>query len=151
MSHISTIELKVKSLQALKLAAESLGCELVEGQKTFKWFSQRATSEYGHKMPPGFTYKDMGKCDHVVRVKGADSRTYEVGVARCKDGSPGYVLMLDDFCGGYGLIEKIGAGACKLKQEYGIQTAITAARAKGFRNAQRVALPDGSVTLTLTR
>ena len=40
MSHIVKIELIVKDLAALAAAAQSIGCELVHGQQTHKWYGR---------------------------------------------------------------------------------------------------------------
>lgn len=147
MSHISTIQLKVNSLEALGKAAEDLGCELVRGVKKYKWYGGQMS---GQQLPAGFTTKDLGKCEHVIRVKGADAKTYEIGVAAARDGSGGYVLMTDFFAGGYGLVDKVGNNASFLKQGYAAEVAIAQARRKGLKNCQKVRNADGSMTLTLS-
>ena len=40
MSHVAIIEAEITSLADLKTAAERIGCELVEGQKTYRWYGR---------------------------------------------------------------------------------------------------------------
>lgn len=151
MSHLTTLTLKVLSLQALAEACEVLGLEFVEGVKTFKCFARPVGS--GHVFAEGFGYADWGKCDvGVIRVKGAASNTYEIGVSRCRDGSPGYVLLYDYWQNGYGLIPKVGGNdAPKLKQEYGVAVALRQAKKMGLRGVRRVTTATGAVKVVGVR
>lgn len=152
MSHVATIDLEVKDLDALEQAAKRLGLELVRGQQTYAWFG---TSVGDYPLPEGFTAEDLGKCDHALRIAGDILRTgseapYEVGVVRRRDGRPGYTLLWDFWGGGNGLTAKVGPDCRNLKREYATVVALKQAAAQGFTvNEQRLA--DGSVQLRLTR
>lgn len=91
MSHITTIDLQIRDLDAIAKACARLGLELVKGQKTFR----------------GYT---TGRCEHALRVKGA-SNAYEIGLVNRTDGR-GYNLAWDGGMGAYGpaalLYDKVG-------------------------------------------
>ena len=120
MSHIVTLELEINDLSALEKAAENLGCELVRGQKTYKWYGE---SVGDYPLPEGMTAGDLGKCDHAIRVKG-NPDAYEIGVVESKTKRGAYSLAYDFWNDGYGLMQKVGANAGKLKQEYTVQALI---------------------------
>lgn len=140
MSHIAVIDVIVKDLVALAAACESIGCELVREQRTYKW--------YGRAMGRAADPQD-GRCDHAIRVKG-NKQAYEIGLVKKQDGS-GYELRLDDFMNGYGLMDLVGKGAMKLRQGYATEVAVRAAKRAGFRVTKRELRSDGSIALTTTR
>lgn len=109
MSHISKIETMIQDLGALKAACKRLCFEFVEGQKTYAWFGRWVGDT---EMPEGLTVDDLGKCDHAIKVPGAQ---YEVGVVKVPGG---YELRWDYFTSG-GLMEPLGGQkAGKLMQAY---------------------------------
>jgi hypothetical protein len=118
MSHISQFEFQCSDLDALEKAAEACGCELVRGQKKYKWFGRFVGDS---PMPKGLTEADLGKCDHAIRVKGASSQTYEVGVCKTEDGK--FALRYDFWSGGYGLVDKVGKDGKKLELNYNVHHA----------------------------
>lgn len=140
MSHISTVEVIIQDLQALRTACESLGLEFVADQKVYKWYGRA----FGRAADP-----QDGRCDHAIRVKG-NQQAYEIGVVKKQDGS-GYELRLDDFQNGYGLMDLVGKGAMKLRQGYATEVAVRAAKRAGFRVTKRELRSDGSIALTTTR
>ena len=123
MSHISKIELEIKSLEDLKKACCRLGAELVEGQKSFR------------------SYGRMRECECAIRVPGA---TYELGVV--KEGKS-YRLLWDSYTEG-GLEAKLGKGAAKLKQAYAVETIRRACVMKGYHFSETKV--ENSVRLQLT-
>lgn len=129
MSHVTSIDLHVKDLDILARSVQPLGCELLRDVTTYKWYG-RHVGDY--PLPTGFTKEDMGKCDHVIRVKGADARTYEVGVVKRRDGKPGYTLLWDFYAGGYGLQEKVGKDAVNIRKQYAAQVAASTMRKQGY-------------------
>lgn len=145
MSHVVTIETQILDLAALRKAAEELGLEFVEGQRTYRWY-QRHVGDY--PLPAGFTEADLGKCQHAIRVKG-DPKAYEVGVVRRKDGAPGFQLIYD-FYGSCGkALEAVaGKGLTKLRQEYAAQVVIR--QMGGKHKIKRTTQADGSIRLHLT-
>lgn len=146
MSHIATIELKVKDLVALKTAAKSLGLEFKEGQRTYRWYG---TSVGDYPLPEGFSKDDLGKCDHVISVPGND-RAYEIGVVKSKTSPAEWVLLWDFWQGGFGLQEKVGENANKLKQAYAVEAAKRAAQRAGHRFLGQTQKADGSITLRIS-
>lgn len=116
MSHIVTVDMKnVTDLEALAAAAPHFGMELVRDVKNYKWWGH---SVGDYPIPEGFTESDLGKCDHVLRVKN-NPNAYEIGVVKAKNGRPGYQLIYD-FYGDKGRAVKncVGAKGEKLKSAY---------------------------------
>ena len=154
MSHISSIDLKIRSLDAARAAAEALGLELVEGQKTFRWFGRFVgDSDDSQVLALGIKREDYGKCEHAIRVKGS-KKAYEIGLVRDRNGD--YVMLFDNWNGGYGLMEKISTldakgqltNANKFKQEYATEVVRREMRAKGLRF--REVRQDGRVQIIAT-
>jgi hypothetical protein len=134
MSHVAKIDLVIQDLDALRAACETLGLELVEGQKQYKWFGawmqdySSADAAYLNGIDP----KDYGKCEHAIRIPG-QSDAYEVGVVKNPKGA-GYVLILDFYAGGRGMVDKVGGKACeRLTMNYAAKVGIKAARKEGWR------------------
>lgn len=142
MSHVVSMKIKIKSLNALKRAAKTCGLELVRDVKTYKWFGRHVGD---FPMPEGFTKDDLGKCDHVLRVIGANHQTYEVGVVKSKTGS-GYELLWDFWQGGYGLEKAVGKNGQKLMQQYAYEVALAEANASGY-TVEKIMQNDGSILL----
>src|SRR5271157_1141636 len=99
MSHVTTIDLQIKDLEALKAACARLGYEFKVGETTYKWWGHWIGD---YPLPQGFKVEDLGKCTHAIRVPGAD---YEIGVVVRE----GKIDLLWDFWRAGGLKEKIGA------------------------------------------
>jgi hypothetical protein len=127
MSHLAKIQLQIKDLAALKLAASARGLELVEGAQSFKW------------------YQGQGKCDHKLKLKDARAGSYEIGLVKSEDGV-GYSMLWDDF--DTSLRNAAGgrdAGA--LKQEYGAAVATRYYESEGF-SVHRTLNSKGEIILT---
>jgi hypothetical protein len=122
MSHVSEIELKIKSMDALKAACKRLGLEFVEGQKTYKWYG-RFMGDY--KIPEWLKVEDLGKCEHAIRVPGA---SYEIGIVERE----GEIKLLWDFWSSGGLEGVLGKGGGKLKQAYTIEQTKAVAKKAGY-------------------
>lgn len=144
MSHIATIDLHIKDLGCLKKAAAKLGLVFNEGQTKYKWYGVSIGA-----IPEGWSKSELGTCDHAISVQG-NSKAYEVGIAKRRDGKPGYQLMWDNWQGGYGLEEVIGAEGGLLKQRYAIEVAKKQALRDGFTVKEKVTA-DGSIVLQATR
>jgi len=117
MSHVATIAIEIRSLDALKAAVKELGCEWREGQTTYKWYG-RSVGDY--PMPKGMTAEMLGKCSHVIKVPGVN---YEVGVVKLPNGS--YTLAYD-FYGydgsehdGHKLLAKFGKNLTGVIEKWG--------------------------------
>ena len=123
MSHIAKIELEITDPEILKLACERLGLEFMENQQTYKWYG---TWIGDTPLPEGISIHDLGKCDHAIRVPGAQ---YEIGIVK-RDRK--YILLWDFWNQG-GLELKLGKNAGRLKQAYTIERVRKEARLKGHR------------------
>lgn len=131
VSHVTTVELEINDLKALKAACDDLGLEFLEGQKTYKWYG-RHVGDY--PLPEGFTANQLGKCEHAIGI-GDDGRAYEIGVCKNPNGK-GYTLLFDFYAGGQGLMQMVstdGKNANKLLQRYSTQVAKRKLKRKGMR------------------
>jgi len=142
MSHVVNIELEIKDLKSLKEAAEMLGLEFRENQKTYRWYGHHVGD---YPLPKGFTKFDMGHCDHALSIPG-NPNAYEVGVCKRRDGVEGWLLQFDFYAGGNGLISKIGKDAGKLCDEYAAAVAKRKLKAKGFM-VKRTVTSTGKIIL----
>jgi hypothetical protein len=138
MSHISRIELEIKDLQSLKEACKRLGFEFCDNQQSYQWYGRWVGDS---PLPEGITEDQLGKCDHAIKVPGAQ---YEVGVVRKGNG---YILLYDDWIKG-GLRKKLGVNAGLLKQAYTIETLRKEARQKNYRFHETKMKKQIRVTLT---
>jgi hypothetical protein len=129
MSHVATVELEVKDLDALERACKRLGLVLRLGQQTYKWWG---THVGDYPLPEGFTEEDLGKCEHAIADPN-NRHAYEIGLVKRRDGKPGYTLLWDFFGGGQGLQEKVGENCKALRQAYAIEVARKSMQAKGYQ------------------
>ena len=152
MSHVIASNAVYTDLEVLEAVCEPLGLELVRDKSTFRWWG-RHVGDY--PVPEGFTADDMGKCEHVIRVKDVEgSRTasdapYEVGLVAARgENQEGYVPMFD-FYGGPGrqIQALVGEGCNDLTDAY-----VMGLAEKLLPNWMQEAEPqaDGSMVLTLT-
>lgn len=151
LSHVATVDVEIKDLVSLRKACDRLGLELVEGQETYKWYGE---SVGDYPLPAGFQASDLGKCSHAIRLR-PDSpvytnQAYEIGVVARRDGRPGYQLLWDFYCGGFGLQDHVGEGCAKLKQAYANEVAKRTAIQQGFR-VQETVNQNGSIRLVLSK
>ena len=159
MSHVITSKAAILNLDALAVACERRGLELVPNQETFRWYGH---SIGDYPLPDGFTEEDMGHCVHAIRIPGEPEqhghKPYEIGLveAREPDGHGGFqtvegkfTLMYDFWSGGYGMKDKAGGEQCQgLVQEY---VCAVAEETLGEHWIQdREVLKDGTMVLTLT-
>ena len=140
MSHVSEIELKIKSFDALKAACARLGLEFVEGQKTYQWYG-RFMGDY--KLPSWLKVEDLGKCQHAIKVPGA---SYEIGIVERE----GEIKLLWDFWQSGGLEYVLGKEGGRLKQAYSVEQAKRTARKAGYFVKEKVEA-DKSISLTMER
>ena len=136
MSHIVSVKVEIRDLDALQKAAEAVGLEFRQDQKSYRWFG-RNVGDY--PLPEGVTADMLGKCDHALSVAGNPS-AYEIGVCSQQDGS--YRLLWDFWRGGFGLQEAVGADCSKLVEEYAIAKTVVECERLGWMNERQ---PDGSL------
>lgn len=166
MSHVAAQETKpgepmFADMEALKLAAEMCGCEVVK-QKTYHWYN-RHMGDY--PLPKGVKVDQLGKnAEYVVRVKaenyaklGIGGTPYELGLINDPN-NPGCLTPIYDFYqGGYGLEKAIGTPlfndaakqvvrmlAPQLKQKYDMACDALAAKASGD-HIEFLSLKDAAV------
>lgn len=144
MSHVTDVKMKVRSLDMLEEACEHLGLELRRGQKTYAWWGSYLgdSRDYGEHQP-----KDMGKCEHAIRIKGDQPKNgsggpWEIGVIKAADGD-GYKLFYDKFgAAGQRLTEKVGQEVNHLRREYSAATSTVRARAKLVKKGWKITRED---------
>lgn len=100
MSHVTTIDIEVRDLDALSAACDRLRLRLDRDVKTFRNFMGR-----------------QSPCDHTITVIGAEETAYQIGVVKLQD-RPGFTLQWDSWNGGKGLVAVVGENCSRLKQEY---------------------------------
>jgi hypothetical protein len=134
LSHLTVSSVVIKDIEALRVAAKSLGGEL-EQSKVF-------TSYTGDKNP----------CEYRIKLSGVN---YQVGIIR--DPKTGAFALTHDNYGyqgsrhdGHLLEEKFGPGLQKLAQAYTRQTAVMAARKAGYMVSEK-RLPTGQIKLQFIR
>ena len=133
MSHIATVEVEFKDLDALAKACQRCGVELKQDQKYFKWFEGR-----------------VDRCD--AAIVHPNPNAFQVGVIKT---DKGLKLQYDPYCKGYGMQDAIAfedniEGIGKLQQAYAIEVARKQAKKQGFAVKEQL-LKDGRVKLTLSR
>ena len=139
MSHVAKIEITITDLDTLKGACEQLGLQFMAHQKTYSWYGRYVGDS---AIPEGFTEADLGRCDHAIRVPGAE---YELGVVYRN----GRFHLLWDFYRSGGLERVLGKGACKLKQAYSAERVRREARVKGYHVQERKT--EQGIRLILTK
>ena len=123
---------KFGELEAVKDICKELGLEFKENQRSYRWYG---THVGDYPLPEGFTKSDLGRCDHAIGVKGASSKSYEIGLV--KRGEV-YIPLFDFWQGGFGLEERIGPGAKKFTDAY--------TRAVSIKTAKALPSPRASAT-----
>lgn len=127
MSHVSKIEMEIKSLEVLKDACNRLGLRFKENQKTYQWFGEYMGA---YPLPEGMTQSDLGKCDHAIEVPDCK---YDIGVIK----QNGHYALFWDFWSSGGLERKLGKDAGKLKQAYAISRIRKEAVNKNYRVSEK--------------
>jgi hypothetical protein len=138
MSHISKIELEIKSLDALIQACNRLGFQFVKNQQTYQWYGRWVGDS---PLPEGIKTEDLGKCDHAIKVPGC---SYEIGVMKRNNS---YQLLWDSWESKLRL--SIGENANILKQAYTVETLKQEAKLKGYRVIEKKT--DKSIRLVLQK
>lgn len=142
MSHLTHMQILITDLEALRKACEDCDCSL-ERRETFR------------------AYRAGNRCALAVKANGLP-KAYEAGVveaaatttkgkttyAPSTGGAAGYLLQVDDFIGGNGMVERIGEGGGKLLQRYAYRVARKIAQQQGQICTVKT-LPDGTLQLEL--
>jgi hypothetical protein len=133
MSHIATVEVEFRDMDALAKACVKCGVELRQDQKTFKWFGGKISS-----------------CD--AAIVHPNPKAYEIGVHKT---DTGLRIEFDPYMSGYGMQDAVAfqdnkQGLGKLQQAYAVEVARKQAKRQGFSVREQVQA-DGRVKLTLSR
>ena len=122
MSHFTEIKTQIKDIEALRLACQELGLNLLQNAEARGY------------------YENKTKGDYVIQLKGP----YDIALNKQADGTFG---ITSDLWNGY--VEKeVGQKYGKLLQLYGVHKATIEARKKGLSVLRRQK-QDGSIKLVL--
>ena len=153
MSHIATVAVEIRDLDALDRACQRLGLELRRGQTTYKWwgnvgpraemsadqvFAFLKRREPGFTIPSGMSLEDWkaGTCLHAIVLPGS-AHGFEIGVTRSKNGQ-NLTLLGDLDLLSADFSNTIGGPHCgKLVQAYSLEVAKRQMQLKGFRVQER--------------
>ena len=114
MSHVVSLKIQIKSLDALKKIAKELGLEFLENESNWRWWGH---SVGDYPLPTGFTAADLKKSLHALRIPG-NKTSYDVGVFKSKT-HDGYELLWDFYGSSGKMMENvIGKNGQKLVQGY---------------------------------
>lgn len=160
MSHVVSLKIEIRNLDAVKAVCNRFGWELREGQNTYAWWSnwvddspvpEELLTALGHDvaavkaMPRPERQKLMesilGKCDHAIRIPDCK---FEVGLVKAGE----RYIPVWDWANGQ-MARAMGRDGGAFAQQYGIElTRIEAAR-KGW-SVQEQRLDNGAVKLVLS-
>jgi hypothetical protein len=147
MSHVASVELVINDIASLKKACENIpSLTFMEGQTTHEWYGKfLADSDVGRQTAREFDAETFGKCEHAIKVEGAD---YEIGVVKNPTGS-GYRLIYDQWGSGGKRIASAcgGEGLTKIKTEYGAVRTSRHLQRQGYRVIRRV-MANGQLKIT---
>ena len=156
MSHIVTLDIELRDLDAIEAAAKRLGLEFHLDQKTYRWYGQKLNH---YALPEGMTDDDLGKCEHAITLS-ADhpdiATAYEIGVVKQGDH---FTLAFDfwgsrisgqQFIGGIPISEIVGADLGAFKQAYGVELAKRELQLEGWM-VNEILATDGSIELVATQ
>ncbi|MCX7428798.1 MAG: hypothetical protein NTW96_24625 [Planctomycetia bacterium] len=146
MSHIVTIKTELRDIAAIKAACKRMGWQLLEGQHTFRWYGRYVGDyrEFEKQLRDlGIKTEDYGKCDHAIRVPGAE---YEIGLVQRGNR---FVPLWDTW--GPGGLAKVSHenGMGGFLAAYAVEKAKLEARRKGYTVTEKT-LPNGNIQLQVT-
>lgn len=156
MSHVATVDVKIRDLAALDRACQRLGLELRRNQTTYKWWGNtgpradlnvdQLTAEIRQfdkkfQRPDFLSAEDWraGTCCHAIGLPGSE-HCLEIGVTRSADGQ-GFALLGDLTMLAPDFSKKVGGAGCgKLAQAYSLEVSKRTMQLKGFRVQERVVI-----------
>ena len=124
MSHFTKLNLEIKNIEALKVAATAMGMVVAENEKARGWS--------GNKM----------KADYVIKGPGR----YDIAVV---NNGKAYDLVADWSMADAALVKKVGAKGQLLIQNYGVACAAEIAKENNM-DVEYETLEDGTIRLILT-
>lgn len=158
MSHVVSIAVEFKDLDAIKAACQRLGFTFREGQRTYKWYGHWvddspvprhlfSEAEYERITRMDKTHRQafmndvLGKCQHAIRVPGCE---YEIGLIQIGEK---WVPVWDWYCSD-NLGEVLGQDGGPLAQAYAVEKAKIEATQRGYPVVEEQ-LSDGSIRLQI--
>ena len=150
MSHVATVEIQIKDLEALKTACKSIGLIFKENQKSYKWYGswQNDYSASNAAYKAGIDPKDYGKCAHAIGIPG-NSQAYEIGVVKRPGGT--FKLVWDFWNGGFGLEKVAGKDCSKLVQSYASEVCKKHLKAQGYSLGTTKLNDQGEIEMIFTQ
>lgn len=121
MSHVVTVAVRFKNLEALEaaLAEHFPKATLIRDRKNYKWFGRWMNDYHANAAAyhQGFSPDQYGKCEHVIKIEGVD---YEVGLAIPKGETVenGYSPIWDFWGSGREISRYFGENLGSLVQHY---------------------------------
>lgn len=153
MSHVATINLQIKDIDALKDACSELGLDFMEGQTRFKAHANEGEGQ-------GVIHAIRVGSDKLTELQSTNAEInrrdiYEIGICpagKDREGNeqPGFKMLWDTYCGGNGLMMAVGPNAGLLKQTYGKYVAMKSARKQGFSVTEQK-LENGAIKLVMMK
>ena len=141
MSHIATVEVEFKDLDALAKACQRCGVELKQDKKQFRWYNDQVSPcDAAIVHPSKFAFEvGVHKTATGLRI---EFDPHNRGKKYGQNTGPGMqdAIAFEDDIRGIG----------KLQQAYAIEVARKQAKKQGFAVKEQV-LKDGRVKLTLSR
>lgn len=153
MSHIATVDVQIRDIDALDRACQRLGLELRRNQTTYKWWGntgpradlnvdQLTTAirrfDMTFERPDFLDAEDWrsGQCLHAIGLPGSE-HGFEIGITRAPDGTlrllGDLTMLAPDFS------NKVGGAACGLLcQRYSVEVAKRTQQLKGYLVLERV-------------
>lgn len=107
MSHITVGKANIASVDAAKLAATKLGLEVLDKKKYRTYYGESA-AEQGKEIVCVFSVPERLYEKHGIKVRGYNSRPYELALMRDTENKEKMSLVYDSHGGGYGLEKIIG-------------------------------------------
>lgn len=127
MSHVVTVSVEIRDLEAVKRLCANLGWQFKENQNTYKWYGRWVGDyqEADSAINQGVPVQDLGKCDHAVSVPNCG---YELGLKKVGEE---YKLLWDFW--DPTLKEAMGgAKGERFCQEYGLALVTLEAERNGY-------------------
>jgi hypothetical protein len=156
MSHVEEVTIDCRDLDALDVAAQKCGGELVRGQRTHAWWGTWLNDWRDAErsaVARGVDPATFGQCDHAIRIKGRPGRNgaqgpWEIGVVARADG---FALIYDNYGGaGRELENAFGKDLMRLKNEAASEVAMRELLRDGWR-IMRTTTPSGEIVLQADR
>jgi hypothetical protein len=141
VSHIATVEVEFRDMDALAKACVKCGVELRQDQKTFRWYNDQVSScDAAIVHPSKFAFEiGVHKTETGLRIEFDPHNRGKKYGPNTGPGMQDAVAFEDNF-----------RGLGKLQQAYAVEVARKQAKRQGFSVREQVQA-DGRVKLTLSR